>query len=107
MREYLPESFVDLAATTCARFTPLFFARLEGAGEDFLGEVLASVCSSALPISLSILIVANPANLIGNIGVDIQRGADRNVADDGGEGFYIHSIFQGGGRKGVAQIVEV
>lgn len=36
--------------------------------------------------------------------VDIQRSAD--VADHSGQGFAVHLMFQGSGRKCVAKLVE-
>ena len=33
------------------------------------------------------------------MGVDVQRGAAGNVANNGGQGLNIHPMFQGSGRK--------
>ena len=39
------------------------------------------------------------SHFIGNMGVDVQRGAAGNVANNGGQGLNIHPMFQGSGRK--------
>ena len=37
--------------------------------------------------------------------VNIQRGLCGNAANDGGQGFHIHPVFQGHGHEQVAQVV--
>ena len=47
-----------------------------------------------------------PAHLIGDMGVDVQRGAAGDVTDDGGEGLDVHTVLQRGRAECVTQIVE-
>lgn len=47
-----------------------------------------------------------PAHLVGDVGVGVQSGGRRHMADDGGEGLDVHPVFQGHGGKGVSKLVE-
>ena len=42
----------------------------------------------------------------GDVAVNINRRSRRNMPDDGGERFHVHAVLQGGGCKGMAQVVE-
>ena len=39
--------------------------------------------------------------------VDVQCGAAGHMTDDCGERLHIHTVLQGGGGKGMTQIMEV
>lgn len=46
------------------------------------------------------------AHVVGNVGVDVQRGGGRHVAQHGRERLHIHTVLQRERREGVAQVVE-
>lgn len=97
---------VDLGDTACARFMPLVFVRLEGAGGGLSrcclclhlwfnsGDALVDFCCRRSP------------HLVRDVGVYVQRSAAGHMADDGGQGLDVHAVFQRGGSEGVAQVVE-
>ena len=45
-------------------------------------------------------------HIVGDVGVDVQRGGRRHMAQHGGECFRIHTVFQCQNCEGAAQIVE-
>lgn len=45
-------------------------------------------------------------HVAGDVGVDVQRGCRRYVAQHGGEGFDVHAVLQRHGGESVAQIME-
>ena len=45
-------------------------------------------------------------HIAGDVGINVQRGRRRHMAQHGGEGLDVHAVFQGHGGEGVAQIVE-
>ena len=45
-------------------------------------------------------------HVAGDVGINVQRGRRRHMAQHGGEGLDVHAVFQGQGGEGVAQIVE-
>ena len=45
-------------------------------------------------------------HMVGHVGVNVQRSGSGDMTDDGGEGFYIHTVFQCHRGKGVPKLVE-
>ena len=95
----LPEFLVDLGDTACASFAPLAFVGLEGAGSGLLRRSFGCCLRISLANALVNLHCRCPAHIVGDVGVDIQRGAAGDMTNDGGECFYIHAMFQGNRRK--------
>ena len=46
------------------------------------------------------------AHGVGDVAVDVDGGGGADVADDGGQGLDVHAVLQGGGGKGVTEVVE-
>jgi len=44
------------------------------------------------------------AHIVGDVGVDVQRGGGRHVAQHGRERLHIHAVLQRERREGVAQV---
>ena len=40
------------------------------------------------------------------MGVDVQRGGRGDMADDGGKGLGVHSVFQSSGCEGMPEVME-
>ena len=102
----LPEMIVDLADTAGTGLAPLAFVGLKGAGSRLSGRSFR-FCLCGFPSnSLVDLCRCGPLHLIRNVGVDVQCGATGHMTDDCGERLHIHTMFQGGGGKGMTQIME-
>ena len=101
-----PELLIDLGDTARASLAPLALVGLKCAGGGFPG------CHSTFYrwISFADTLVdfhcRRPAHLVGDVGVDVQCGAAGHMPDDGREGFDVHSMFQGKGRKCVSKVME-
>ena len=101
----LPELPIDFGGTARTRFAPLSLAGTEGAGGWFsgCGFNFLWVRPADAPVDFY---GRRPAHLIGDVGVDVQRGAAGYVTDDGGEGLDVHSMFQRNRGKCVSKIVK-
>ena len=101
-----PELFVNLGDTARTSFAPLSLVGLEGAGGRFPGCHSTPRRWFSFTNTLVDLYCRRPAHLVGNVGVDVQRGAAGNVTDDGGERFHIHTMFQRYCRKCVSEVMK-
>ena len=79
---------------------------LEGAGGGFSRGSPGLYLRINFPDTLVDFHCRRPAHLIGDMGVDVQRGAAGYVPDDSGEGLDIHAMFQGNGRKCVPEVMK-
>ena len=70
--------------------------------QRFVGLIRLAVADPALDLLRGL-----PLHGAGDVAVDVNRRSRRDVADDGGERLYIHSVFQGHGGKGMAQSMVV
>ena len=102
----LPEMVVELVDAAGACFAVFTLIRLEAA----LIGVLFLLIRRHGSIGLADLMVDLYRRLllhsIGHMGVDVQGCCRGNMADDGGERLYIHSMLQRHGCEGVPQVVE-
>lgn len=90
----LPEFFIDLGDTAGTCFAPLALVGLEGVGGWLSGCYLSHCLRIRLSDALVDFCCRRPAHLIGDVGVDVQRGAAGDVPDDGGEGLDVHAMLQ-------------
>ena len=70
------------------------FGRLGGYGTFAVGDAVVDEIGGIL------------AHGVGDVAVDVDGGGGADVADDGGQGLYVHAVLQGGGREGMAEVVE-
>ena len=98
---------VDLSDAACSGCAPLTLVGLESAGGWFLG-CYVSLCLrwACFPNALVDLCCRFPPHLIGDMGVDVQRGAAGYVPDDGGECFRVHTVFQCGSTERMSKIMK-
>ena len=100
-----PQVVTDLRDASCARLAPLPFAGLECAGSGLAGHCRC-FCDLGFADSL-----VNPyrrcaAHFVGDVGVDVQRGAAGDMTNDGRECFDVHAMLQACCGKYMAQVVE-
>lgn len=85
---------VDLGDAACTCFAPLAFVGLKGAGGG-----LSECCSgfylwNSFNNALVNFCRRHLAHLIGDMGVDVQRGVAGHVPNDSGECLGVHSMLQ-------------
>lgn len=103
----LPKVIVDLNDAAGAWFAPLPFVGLKGAGSRFSGSSFYFSLRLCLSNPLVDLCRRCPLHLICHMSVDVQGGgAAGHMTDDGGECFYVHSMFQRDGDEGMSQFME-
>ena len=102
----LPQVVVDLSDASGAWLATFTLVRLEGAGSGFLCGGFCFCRKLGLADSPVDFACRCLPHLIGDVGVDVQRGAAGHVPDHRGEGFDIDSVFQRHGGEQVTQVVE-
>ena len=102
----LPQMVVDLSDAPGSCLAPLALVRPECAGSGFLCGGFCFCRKLGLADSPVDFACRCLPHLIGDVGVDVQRGAAGHVPDHRGEGFDIDSVFQRHGGEQVTQVVE-
>lgn len=102
----LPQVVIDLCDASGAWLATFTLVRLEGAGSGLSWHWLILHLCLRFDAALVNLHCRCTAHLIGDMGVDVQRGAAGHMPDYRGEGLDIHSMLQGHGGEQVAEAVE-
>lgn len=101
-----PEVFADLADTAGAGLAALALVGLEGGGRRVSWHRVNFLGGFAFDNSTVYLSGGGPLHLVGHMGIDVQRGTAGHMANDGRKSLDVHTVLQGSGGEGVAQIVE-
>ena len=71
--------------------------------------MLSTEARYTLPLGLTVFVDADGGllpHVVGDMGVDIQRGAAGHMADDGGQRLDVHPMLQSVGGEHMSQIME-
>ena len=96
----LPQVVIELGDTPGSRFAVLALDRLKVSSVGrFRRLPLRRFSPGDGPVNFVRRLLPH---LVGDMGVDIQRGGTGHMPDDCGQGFHVHPVLQSAGGKGVA-----